>query len=280
MGKRIVIVFLMCAGWCDLAIAHAQEGLQIEILVGGVPVPEFWHEGIYYIEATQGKEYAIRLTNHLNSRGAVALSVDGLNTIDARHTTAYNSRKWVLEPHESVVISGWQINYHNARRFFFTTEEQSYAKQLGQMANLGIISAVLFKEKDLCVEVSSGRPKDSFQVPEAHSTNSKQEPLASSPNSKSAHADRSVRQSVEVTRDQPMDGEYAATGFGREARHEVRWVHLDLDPRPVTSVSFRYEFRPTLIRLGILPTGPRRTALERRQRAEGFIDEGFCPRPR
>jgi hypothetical protein len=70
---------------------------------------------------------------------AVALSVDGLNTIDARHTSASDAQKWVLDPHEVVTISGWQTNRTQARRFEFTTEERSYAQALGRSDNLGMI---------------------------------------------------------------------------------------------------------------------------------------------
>ena len=80
-------------------------------------------------------------------RVAVALSVDGLNTIDASHVSAADARKWVLGPHETVTISGWQVNQAQARRFEFTTEQRSYAQALGKTDNLGVITAVLFKER-------------------------------------------------------------------------------------------------------------------------------------
>ena len=68
----------------------------------------------------------------------MALSVDGLNTIDARHTAAADARKWVIEPYQTVTISGWQVNSAEARRFEFTTEARSYGQALGQTANLGV----------------------------------------------------------------------------------------------------------------------------------------------
>ena len=77
----------------------------------------------------------------------MALSVDGLNTIDARETTAADARKWVLGPYETVTISGWQTSQIEARRFEFTTEARSYGQALGKTANLGVISAVFFKER-------------------------------------------------------------------------------------------------------------------------------------
>src|SRR6185295_1114851 len=39
------------------------------------------------------------------------------------------------------------MSSENARRFYFTTERDSYAAKLGQAANLGVISAVFFRER-------------------------------------------------------------------------------------------------------------------------------------
>ena len=53
----------------------------VEILVNGVPQTRYAHDGRWYVEAFKGREYAIRLRNPYPVRVAVALSVDGLNTI-------------------------------------------------------------------------------------------------------------------------------------------------------------------------------------------------------
>ena len=138
----------------------------IDILVDGVAQRRYAHEGRWYVEARKGKEYAIRMRNPYPVRVAVALSVDGLNTIDARQTTAAAARKWVLEPYETVTISGWQTSQTEARRFEFTTEERSYGHALGKTANLGVISAVFFKERrsNLMTEAS----KDPGDRPRRH----------------------------------------------------------------------------------------------------------------
>ena len=111
------------------------------------PITQSPHDLRWYVEALKGREYAIRIRNPYPVRVAVALSVDGLNTIDARHTAASNARKWVLSPYETITISGWQVNSREARRFEFTTEEKSYGQALGETANLGTITAVFFKER-------------------------------------------------------------------------------------------------------------------------------------
>lgn len=228
----------------------------VAILVGGVPQHRYAHHGRWYVEALKGREYAIRLRNPFGVRVAVALSVDGLNTIDARQTTATDARKWVLDPYETVTISGWQTSRTDARRFEFTTEARSYGQALGRTDNLGVISAVFFKER--VAVVSRGRA-DRERRAEA--------PPAAVPQDASAAAEKS----------RAVD-EYAATGMGRRTDHAVTEVRLDLEATPAQTVSIRYEFRPQLVRLGIVPLAPPIDPLERRERARGF-EPGFSPEP-
>ena len=42
-------------------------------------------------------------------------------------------------------------------------------------------------------------------------------------------------------------------------------------------VRLRYEFRPQLVKLGLLPEWRHPTPLDRRERARGF--DGYCPEP-
>ena len=146
-----------CAGAaraCARALLTAQRVIQkpspnfeLDVLVNGRPVAEYYARGRTYVEALQGAEYELRVRNPSPDRVAVALSVDGLNTIDARHTSAWNASKWVIEPYQTITISGWQMSSERARRFYFTNERDSYGAKLGQTANLGIISAVFFRER-------------------------------------------------------------------------------------------------------------------------------------
>src|SRR5205823_12686727 len=125
----------------------AENGFSVEVLVDGRPVPEYAARGRRYIEAFEGAEYELRIHNPLSVRVAVALSVDGLNTIDARHTSAWDAHKWVIDPYGTIEIGGWQMSSSGARRFYFTSERDSYAAKLGQAQNLGLISAGFFRER-------------------------------------------------------------------------------------------------------------------------------------
>jgi hypothetical protein len=240
---------LMAAGLALAAGPHlaisASQGQSVavgdvDIIVDGARQPRYAHEGRWYVEARKGREYAIRLRNPYPVRVAVALSVDGLNTIDARETTATEARKWVLGPYETVTISGWQTSQLEARRFEFTTEERSYGQALGKTANLGVISAVFFKERVPAI-IMQETSKDESEAKRA-------------------------------------DTEFAATGMGRPTDHAVTQVWLNLEETPAHAVNIRYEFRPQLVRLGILPPAPTADPLQRRERARGF-EPGFSPEP-
>ena len=130
----------------------------MEILIDGIPICEYPAWGKTYIEALKRREYSVRLRNRTAERIAIALSVDGLNSIDARTTTARDARKWVLGPYETITLDGWQVSSATARKFFFTTEEKSYGNWLGKTKNLGLIAAAVFREKRRPISIYSEPP--------------------------------------------------------------------------------------------------------------------------
>lgn len=218
---------------------------EVTVLVGGSPLHEYVHRGTTYIEATRGREFTIRLRNPTAQRVAVALSVDGLNTIDAKHTDAWRASKWVLEPYETAEISGWQVSDRAARRFYFTGERSSYGAKLGQTENLGVIEAVFYRER---VRRYSEHRQDSRQKDGLES---------------GATAPRAAAEAA------PPSDDYAATGMGRRTRNRVEEVAIALERSPIAAVALRYEFRPQLVKLGVFDREP----LERRERARGFCPE-------
>jgi hypothetical protein len=253
--------------------SHRQFG-DVEVLVDGVPVSRYLHDGTTYVEAVKGKEYAIRITNPTGARVAVALSVDGLNTIDARHTSARSANKWVLGPYESAVISGWQTGAGQARRFFFTTEGHSYGAWLGNTENFGIISAAFFRERfPVVVRPMPEHPRS----PMAHLDSSPGAPQERAQAEAAGSGSQAKAESAE--RPPAHEPEYAATGMGDRVRHEVQWIRMDLEDQPYETVDLRYEFRPVLVRLGVVPPQIARDPLVRRENARGFRDTPYCPEP-
>lgn len=199
---------------------------QVSVLVDGRTLMGRYERGRTYISAPYGEEYEIRLRNTSGDRVAVALFVDGLNTIDASRTSAWDASKWLIEPNQTITIKGWQMSSEHARRFYFTNERDSYAARLGQTGNLGVISAVFFRER---------RPR--IVVPMPSDTDISREDRQSSNEAPAASGSAKSR---------PLRsrGE-AATGIGRSVRNDVRYVDLDLESRPAAEVTIRYEFRST-----------------------------------
>jgi len=252
-GVLVLVIIGLCVTVAQNSTAQRvtqkpYPNFELDVLVNGRPVAEYYARGRTYIEAIQGAEYELRVRNPSADRVAVALSVDGLNTIDARHTSAWNASKWVIEPYQTITISGWQMSSERARRFYFTNERDSYGAKLGQTANLGVISAVFFRERRR--EVTIARPLEA-------------------PASKSSRAEGTLdNRAAAPMRD---DDEYAATGIGRDVRNDVRWVNMDLDSNAAGEVTIRYEYYSALLRLGVVPR--EREPLNRREDSRGFSPE-------
>ncbi len=267
--------------------AAERNGFSLRVVVDGVPRTEYPAEGTAYVEAVRGREYELAITNPLPCRVAVALSVDGLNTINAKRSDARHASKWVLGPYETVTISGWQINGAEARKFFFTGEKQSYGAWLGETRNLGVIEAAFFKEKPappprpiLVPPMRSPAPMSGQGGMEGGVEGG----VLGSVESRSkanTQADSALRSQAEM-KAAPSPGlsnDYAATGIGSKTDHAIEWVSLDLERRPSAVVRVRYEFRPQLVKLGLLPAQrPCPDPLERREHASGFSST-YCPDP-
>ncbi|MCI0422391.1 MAG: hypothetical protein L0387_33965 [Acidobacteria bacterium] len=272
--KTILSLSLLILLACFTSQSHDRPGFEMEVLVNGSTVPKYPHAGKVYVEAVKNQEYSIRLTNPLNTRVAVALAVDGLNSIDARTSDSFSAKKWVLGPYETITINGWQVNQQQARKFFFTTEAKSYGQWLGKTQNLGIISAVFYRERQRWSEYPGARrdvPREDSSDRSSSNRDARQEAPQSSAGAASEAAPPSAR-----AQKKPED--YAATGIGRRTQHEVHWVNMELEPTPVATLNLRYEFRPVLVSMGVLPALPGQDVLSRRENARGFTN--FCPEPR
>jgi hypothetical protein len=254
----------------SIGLALEQGPYSMEILVDGAPLAEHFARGTSYVEARENREYSIRLQNHTGRRIAVALSVDGLNSIDAETTTARQASKWILDPYQTITIDGWQTGPETARRFFFTTEDESYGAWLGKTRNLGVIAAAVFRE---VVPEPTPIVGDARREPAA--------PQARSKAGGSAEGERLDSAAPPAEESVGKDEDLAATGIGREVGHSVRRVHFRAEPDPAAVLTVRYEYRDALVRLGVLPPprACRPDPFARRESARGFEDLGFAPDP-
>ncbi len=263
-------------------LGAAERGrFELSVVVDGVVMAEYPFRDRTYIEAERGRSFSLRLHNPSPERVAVALSVDGLNVVDAKRTTATDATKWILVPGQTVDIPGWQISGQAARRFFFTDTARSYAKWIGDARNVGVIEAVFYREKARPIQAqpvplvppvpperrmsrdsAAGAPEGQIEggVPENRIAGERgSAPSSPQAGAKGRESDR-----------------FAATGIGEPTSFPIQWVSFDEDPVPAARIALRYEYRRELVRLGVLP---REDELYARDRGRGFEHE-YAPDPR
>jgi hypothetical protein len=248
------------------ARASENAGYSITVLVDGAAAPEYAARQRVYVEALKGKEFVLRISNPTSRRVAVALSVDGRNVIDAKRTSSQEAAKWVLGPWETIDVPGWQVSGATSRRFFFTSTSKSYAKWLGDTANVGTIEAVFYRERQRDPRPAELRWKD---APVAR------EGAARDEGQRSPEAAPPTAQSQSGAKSKKADDSYAATGIGNATEFPVEWVAFEAESSPAARIALRYEFRAELVRLGVLP---REEELFARDRAHGF-EHDYAPDP-
>jgi len=215
-----------------------------------------------YFEASQGRNYGIRLTNQTGQRVGVLLTVDGLNVIDGnRSNQSRHEPMYVLDPWESTVIRGWRTSLSEIRRFVFVDEDRSYAERTGQgNGDLGWIRVTTFREAGapLAYKPQTRRDQDEF--------NQREESKA--PQSAPAPPQEGLQSG-------PMSNNDAAPGTGWGERRVDTVSETDF--RPVSQASdrfvLRYEYASGLKALGIFPVRSRVSDRDRGQ-------YGFAQPPR
>jgi hypothetical protein len=278
MRKRLALpaAVLGLAGALAAVPAPASQtgGYGLSVVINGSAVPEYGARGRVYVEALKGQSFTLRLSNPTGERVAVALSVDGRNVVDARHTSAQKATKWILDPWQTLEIPGWQISGETSRRFFFTETSRSYAKWLGDTSNVGTIEAIFFRERRRRVaQPLAGVEKD--EAPSANRERAQGDGGMGPGESQASPAPSAEPQSTSKAQAGAATDSYAATGIGERSSFPVTWVDFQEDPTPAASIALRYEFRPELVRLGVLSSDG---DLWAREKAQGF-ERKYAPSP-
>ena len=205
--------------------------------------PESRRDRKPFIEAVPEERYAVRLYNPLPVRVGVNLTIDGLSSISGKPVGPSKGKKWIIQPHSFVTIRGWQISGEDARRFVFTSKEDSYADWRSNAwgrdlsVNCGVIGAAYFWSKD-----------DFEEWLEEHPIH---EPVYREEISK----DEAMRQKAAAP---SAERQQAGTGMGERESHPVRNVEFHYDTgmyKTSQAVVIFYDFAPRPPRPDPFPGG-------------------------
>ena len=150
-----------------------------------------------------------------------------------------------------------------ARRFEFTTESPGMARRSARPPISGVISAVFFKERVQTIASESAELLQRRRSP------------ASAPAPPAAAAEQNIGEAASAKKQSRRRVRRHRDGSANRSRGDAG---LDgSEETPAKTVNIRYEFRPQLVRLGVLPATPIASdPLPRRERARGF-EPGFSP---
>jgi hypothetical protein len=233
------------------------------------PAPD--GSGRYYLEAREGCRYSVALTNRSGERLGLVLTVDGLSVISGERETD-RGRMYVLDPWQRTTVQGWRTSLQEVRRFTFVDERASYAARSGKAnEKMGWIEIAAYRERRAFVRSAPRRERPPRPVPiESEGDRAGRDSMP---------ANEAARDSAEAA-STPRAGAaraYPGTGWGDRAHDPVVRVSFDPEGEPGERVTLRYEYRPALVALGVLPRRvPPRDRLWERERAE----PGFAPPPR
>lgn len=261
--KTIAAVLLAVMMYATQAVAGSVgDAIEMRIVTDdGRPLPTYpvkLRSGIkkLYAEAVKGSHYRIEVRNKLNRRVGVVIAVDGRNIISGGQSWLKKSeRMYILDPYGSGEFSGWRSSNDRINRFYFTEVPDSYAAAFGDESAMGVISVAAYPEvrryepphRIQSQALPSGRwfgGKDSGLADHSESTAGAAAPSAPAPIAglSKNHAAKAEKKALES----------AGTGYGQEEHSPVQIVAFEPESRAVETIHFKYEWRKTLCKLGVV----------------------------
>ena len=243
------------------------NGIELEILVNGITLPEYLHEGNFYIEGREDYEFDVKIKNNTFKRILAVPSIDGRSVMNGELASTESSG-YVLRPYSEYKIVGWR-RPNNETVAKFTFGKISYAERLGDSGtNNGVIGVLVYDEK---VKPVYRRP-DPYDYPRVKSArvgmsfNSCSTSASASYGAASASCDSAPRGIAST------GGFSLGTDYGREVSDQVSTTTFD---RGAMLAEFKLFYAPieSLTAWGINMTVPSVPPLPK-----PFVGVG-CPEP-
>jgi hypothetical protein len=191
-----------------------------------------------YAEAARGAGYRLVVRNTLGCRVGLVIAVDGRNIISgAKSWLKNNERMYILGPGETQEYSGWRTGQDKVNQFYFTSAEDSYAGAFDDASAMGVVAMAVYREY-----LPPSRPRVT---------------------------DRMDRNAASAERSKALG--QAGTGYGEEVYSPSITVAFQPEARCSEKSLIKYEWRETLLRLGVIRDLP--------IHGNRLWDQGFAPPP-
>jgi hypothetical protein len=223
----VAIALLVAYSSSALAGTTTYKGYSFEAYVAkanGKRYKEFTENNRSTLKVRPNEEYSIVVKNPMPVRVGVAVTIDGLNSIDGKRTTPRESRKWIIEPNSSITVSGWQTTKQTLRKFVFKEQAETYAQWQEDKTskpvtqNMGVVGIAWFW--------NSGELEAALHPPEPFVEEEKQiatSDAAGNAKTRGAPAAPSAAPSAAKAESK------AGTGMGKEQQHAVTTVEFSPD---------------------------------------------------
>lgn len=268
-----------------------KNSYELEVLVNGKPLPEYFHDFKSYVEGKKDSVFTIRLRNNSGERVLFVPTVDGLSVLDGKDGS-FSSGGYIVSAYNSMVVDGWRLSDHKVAEFYFSSPEDSYRERKNKGNNLGSIGVAVFREKQRPIvikeqihhyhhgidcECSKCRWPD-YRISGNGGGWSSQNTVMGTGGggsilSASASSGQASGSSMNV---RSFSSQELGTGFGKEINSGVTTIKFERELTPVTVMELFYNSRRALEELGI--------DLHRRPavivKPSSFPNEsGYCERP-
>lgn len=193
-----------------------------------------------YLEAVYGKNYGIRIYNRTGKRIGLVIAVDGRNIISGDKSRLQSSEQmYILGPYERSSFDGWRTSTKDIHRFYFTEAGDSYAGAWDDYSAIGVIAVAVFPEKTYYRPYRQRRDRLSSGADAA----------AGAARPAPAPVQEKSEGNMQDSASQP------GTGFGKKQYSRVRLVHFDPMATASSQYFFKYEWRESLCKRGIIDCG-------------------------
>jgi hypothetical protein len=291
MGKSIAWVVLSLGvflGACAQAFEGASSGPYEMEVVGenGVRLPTFERGGRTYVLGNPGQRYLLRVRNQTGRRIEVVASVDGRDVRDGRPATL-GKRGYLVDAYGEILLDGFRVSQESVAAFRFSSVAASYASQMGNAREVGVVGAAIFTERVPLAwiprePVASPPPASAYQADMAPSASVSARAEANVSGGAPAAAP-APQASAKVAQSAPAQ-ERAGLGteFGEQHASHMDWVAFErASSSPAAILTARYNNRAGLIALGIDVDGDgaQRRELWLRESAQPFARVRFSEPP-